>query len=96
MWRMTSPLYLPKKPKQAEHFAKRTKGSAFSSKKKYLKRTKRNLIQTTAQKKSFSERMRILQLTGVGRKLASLLDIKKNQIAMNETRRDPSLPLVPE
>lgn len=95
-WWMTSPLYLPRKPKQVERFAKYTEGSAFSSKNKYWKRTKRNSIQTTAPKKSFSERMRILLLTGVGRKCTSLLGIKNNQVAMDEAKRDPSLPLVPE
>lgn len=67
---MTSPLYLPKKPKQVEHSAKHTKGSAFSSKEKYLGKKKGNLIQTTAQKKkkkeSVSEMMRILPVTGWG------------------------------
>lgn len=74
---MTSPLYLPKKPQEVKHSAKHTKGSAFSSKKKYSKRTKRNLIQTTAQKKeSFSEMMRILPVTRVERTRTSSLVLR--------------------
>lgn len=94
---MTSPFYFPKKPKQAQHFAKYTEGQLSVKKKGLENNTKEFNPNHCTKREPFSEKMRVLLLTEAGRKTASFLDIPRiYQIAMGNARRDANLPWVPE